>query len=284
MASQNDDIAMERAEEINSRVSRRTFLKAGGAGVLSGAVATSVLFEESTAHAQARWGHEADVVVVGSGSAACVAALYAHEAKANVIILEKAAIVGGTTAKSGGAFWICNNHFIRQQGYADAKNDALRYLARTAYPTLYDPNDNVRWGMPEDVHQLHVAFYDEGAPVVEQIVKWGVHCMIQIEPFRKDGKKEPFPDYYAQLPENKAPRGRCLVPTEGAITGGAQLIRELKIEIDKRKIPILTEHRVERLVLNAKGEVIGVEARTGDNKTVSVRARKGVIFGSGGFT
>jgi succinate dehydrogenase/fumarate reductase flavoprotein subunit len=283
MASQSDDIGRERPEELDSRVSRRAFLKAGGGGALTGAVAAAVLFEQSTAHAQARWTHEADVVVAGSGSAACVAALYANEAKASVIMLEKAAIFGGTTAKSGGAFWICNNHFMRQQGYVDKREDALRYLARTAYPTLYDPADSMRFGMPEDVHQLHAAFYDEGAPTVEAMVKWGVHCEIQIEGYGQGGKKQPFPDYYAQLPENKTPRGRCLVPTEGAVTGGAQLIRELKAVIDQRKIQVLMEHRVERLVVNGKGEVVGVEARTG-NQTVSVRARKGVIFGTGGFT
>src|SRR5258707_8522573 len=124
--------AVDRLPESNSRVSRRAFLRAGGAGALTGAVAGSVLFEESTAYAQARWDHEADVVVAGSGSAACVAALFAHEAKASVIMLEKAAIVGGTTAKSGGAFWICNNYYLKQQGIVDKREDALRYLARTA--------------------------------------------------------------------------------------------------------------------------------------------------------
>src|SRR5947209_527350 len=133
MASQSDDLGpREHTEEFNSRVSRRAFLKAGGAGVLTGAVAGSVLFEESTAYAQARWDHEADVVVAGSGSAASVAALFAHEAKASVIILEKAAIYGGTTAKSGGAFWICNNYYLKQQGVVDKREDALRYLARTS--------------------------------------------------------------------------------------------------------------------------------------------------------
>src|ERR1700730_12265863 len=49
VTSQNDDIDVrERSEEFHSRVSRRAFMKAGGAGVLTGAVAASVLFEEST--------------------------------------------------------------------------------------------------------------------------------------------------------------------------------------------------------------------------------------------
>jgi succinate dehydrogenase/fumarate reductase flavoprotein subunit len=43
------------------------------------------------------------------------------------------------------------------------------------------------------------------------------------------------------------------------------------------------EHRVARLVLNGKSEVVGVEA-VAEGKTVTIRARKGVIFGTGGFT
>src|SRR5580765_5412722 len=120
--------------EANSRVSRRAFLKAGGAGALTGAVAASVLFEESTAYAQQRWDHEADVVVAGSGAAACAAAIFAAEAKASVVMLEKALVFGGTTAKSGGIFWVPNNHLMRQQGMVDTREDFLRYAARTAFP------------------------------------------------------------------------------------------------------------------------------------------------------
>jgi succinate dehydrogenase/fumarate reductase flavoprotein subunit len=90
-------------------------------------------------------------------------------------------------------------------------------------------------------------------------------------------------DYYGHLPENKNPRGRNLLPPSGGQAGGADLIRQLKAMLDQRKVPVMTEHRVERLVVNDKGEVVGVQARNG-NKTVSVRARRGVVFGTGGFT
>jgi succinate dehydrogenase/fumarate reductase flavoprotein subunit len=281
MASQSDDTGVrERPEEHNSRVSRRAFLKAGGAGALTGAVAASVLFEESTASAQARWNHEADVVVAGSGGAASVAALFAFENKASVIILEKAGIYGGTTAKSGGVIWIPNNHFMKAMGIVDKREDLLRYLARISYPTLYDPADSARFGMPEDTHQLHATFYDQAAATLDTLTAMGLKYEMQMEDFPK---KQLSVDYYGHLPENKAPRGRNLLPPSGGQAGGADLIRQLRTMIDARKIPVLMEHRVERLVLNGKGEVVGVEARNG-TQTVSVRARKGVIFGTGGFT
>jgi succinate dehydrogenase/fumarate reductase flavoprotein subunit len=43
-------------------------------------------------------------------------------------------------------------------------------------------------------------------------------------------------------------------------------------------------HRVQRLVQNTRGEIVGVEATTRDGQPVAVRARRAVIFGSGGFT
>ncbi|HYY99916.1 MAG TPA: FAD-dependent oxidoreductase, partial [Candidatus Binatia bacterium] len=50
--------------------------------------------------------HEVDVVVVGAGNAALVAALTAHEAGARVLVLEAAPEVerGGNSRFSGGIF------------------------------------------------------------------------------------------------------------------------------------------------------------------------------------
>jgi succinate dehydrogenase/fumarate reductase flavoprotein subunit len=255
-------------------------LKAGGIGALSGAVTASVLFEESTAYAQQRWDREADVVVVGSGGAACAAAIFAAEAKASVIMLEKAATFGGTTAKSGGIFWIPNNVFMRQAGMTDTREDCLRYLARTAFPTLFNPNDTVRFGLPDDMHDMHVAFYETGAATVDALIAMGFKCHTWLESY----SKQPMPDYYAQLPEDKAPRGRGIEPSpvDGA-SGGASFAKQMRTLLDQRKVAVLMEHGVSRLIVNARGEVVGIEAKN-ESKTVAVRARKGVIFGTGGFT
>lgn len=51
-----------------------------------------------------------DVLVVGSGGAALSAAIAAAVAGLKVLIVEKAATVGGTTAMSGGAVWVSANH------------------------------------------------------------------------------------------------------------------------------------------------------------------------------
>src|SRR5262245_33235146 len=127
----HQNAAADGPSKSDSRVSRRAFLKAGGVGALTGAVTASVLFEESTAYAQQRWDIEADVVVGGSGAAAFAAAVFAAEAQASVVMVEKALVLGGTTAKSGGIFWIPNHPLLRQQGIVDRREDFLAYAART---------------------------------------------------------------------------------------------------------------------------------------------------------
>ena len=61
----------------------------------------------------ARWDRVVDVVVVGSGGAALVAATLAHDGGAEVLVVEQADMIGGTTAVSGGVAWLPGNHLGR---------------------------------------------------------------------------------------------------------------------------------------------------------------------------
>ena len=69
-----------------------------------------------------------DVVVVGSGGGGFAAALTAGKLGLSVAIVEKDAVYGGTTARSGGALWIPANHHEAAAGYKDSADAARMYL------------------------------------------------------------------------------------------------------------------------------------------------------------
>src|SRR4051812_50136711 len=76
------------------------------------------------------WDRIVDVVIVGSGGAALTAATLASDAGADVLVLEKAGMLGGTTAVSGGGVWLPGNHVMLAAGHEDSREDALAYIRR----------------------------------------------------------------------------------------------------------------------------------------------------------
>lgn len=68
-----------------------------------------------------------DLLVVGSGTG-MAAALAAHEAGMSVLIVEKSAYIGGSTARSGGALWLPASEVMRAGGASDTRERAATYL------------------------------------------------------------------------------------------------------------------------------------------------------------
>lgn len=224
------------------------------------------------------WDEVADVVVVGSGAAGGSAAATAAVLGASVIVLEAAAFVGGTTGKSGGVIWLPNNPVMRAAGTIDDRAGALRYLARTAFPADYRPDDEFL-GIGERSHRLLEALYDHGGDAAAFLQDAGAFELEHV----------PYPDYWADLPEDEAPIGRVIQPKyppgwrRDVDPKGGQLLAEALIRTaETNGAKVLLGHRVVHVVRNDDGRVIGVEVRTGV-RTVLIGARNGVIFGSGGF-
>ena len=228
-----------------------------------------------------RFDHETDILVVGSGAAAFSAAITAKVNGADVIMLEKGPIVGGTTLRSGGGYWIPNNRFQRELGITDLKEDALRYMARYSYPHLYNPLD-ARLGLGENEFSLLDTYCDTAAQMVDFLEDCGaVHSIQEI-----NWTGRPQVDYMDHLPENKGIRGRVLYSkdAEGKQAYGGELIRQMKSWATAHGIKLLLNHQATQIVQNGKGEVIGLQVKADGEKQLAFRARKAVIFTSGGYT
>ncbi|MGN6338016.1 FAD-binding protein [Mycobacterium sp.] len=75
-----------------------------------------------------QWDHSVDLLIAGSGGGGMAAALAALDSGIEPLVLEKQALVGGSTGLSGGMVWLPNNPLMRTDGIADSHEDGLAYF------------------------------------------------------------------------------------------------------------------------------------------------------------
>ncbi len=80
-----------------------------------------------------------DVLVAGSGAGGLSAAVTAGKAGLNVLVVEKAATFGGTSARSGGVLWVPCNPVSQRAGAADDTADAARTYLRHETGNFFNP-------------------------------------------------------------------------------------------------------------------------------------------------
>ncbi|MEE8237982.1 MAG: FAD-dependent oxidoreductase, partial [Gammaproteobacteria bacterium] len=251
--------------------------------LLAGAAAASlgtITLSASRAKAAGTWDREADILVVGSGVGASTAAVVAHENGDAVIVIEKAPILGGTSAKSAGVLWIPNNFTLKAKGIADEKEDCIKYMARFSYPERYEAN-SPNLGLSQSEYALLEASYDNASDAIDTLREKGA---LKVAEWRMFALDRSATDYLDHVPENKVPTGRALGPVkdDGTMGGGVEMMAQLGAALRERNIPILLGHRAMRLIVNEAGRVVGLEVDSA-GQVVSLRARKAVIFATGGY-
>ena len=234
--------------------------------------------------------NEYDVVVVGSGGGALTGALLAQRAGLRTVVLEKTDRIGGTSAYSGGACWLPGSAVQQRAGIADSTESARTYLGAVLAPVD---------GWSPDPMKVE-AFLAQSPRVVAALEEAGI-----------DFEWLPFPEYYDA--PGRCPMGRSIQPTSikrdtlptevaalvrppverdrvggegrGTLSGGQALIARLAATFVEAGGTIRTGHCVRDLMTqtDATGDhVVGVWATT-EEGAVEVRARRGVLLGSGGF-
>ena len=264
-----------------SDITRRNIIRGAGAAAASlGVVSLGACQSESTAKPEMQWDHDVDLVVVGAGVGGGTAALTARENGDTVALVEKAPVFGGTSAKTVGVIWIPNNFSLREKGIDDNKDDCLRYLARYSHPQRYSA-DAPMLGLDAHAYGLLEAFYDNAFKAADKLRDSGAMNLAEWRMFHLDRSAT---DYLDQVPENKVPTGRALgtVGDDGVMGTGVDMMGQLEAALRKRDTTILLQHSANELIVNEAGRVIGLRAETA-GKPIFLRARKGVIFGSGGY-
>ncbi|MFI0479127.1 FAD-binding protein [Actinomadura sp. 9N215] len=231
------------------------------------------------------WDDEYDVVVAGSGAGALAGALAAASGGLRTAVLEKTALVGGTSAYSGSAIWLPGTRVQERAGIGDSTESARAYL---------------RALLGDDGNAAHREAFLETAPELVEFLERDP--AIEFE-------WRAFPDYFDA--PGRVDMGRSFVPLDlpverlGELAGlvrppvdrdragrghaagrplaqGRALIGRLLLAItatgasDVRTGTALTELIVE------DGQVTGVVAMTAGGP-VRLRAARGVLLAAGGF-
>ncbi|MEU7217516.1 3-oxosteroid 1-dehydrogenase [Nocardia iowensis] len=262
---------------------------------------------------------EYDVVVVGSGAAGMTAALTAAHHGLSVVLIEKAAHYGGSTARSGGGVWIPGNKALRASGRPDDREAARTYLHSIIGDVV--PKDRIdtyidRGAEAFDFVLDHtplkmkwVPGYSDYYPEAPGGLGEGRSC--EPAPFNAKvlgvelANLEPP---YAKAPLNvvvmqadfvrlnlirRHPKGMMRAMRVGArtywakLTGkhilgmGQAIIAAMRKGLLDANVPVLLNTPLTGLVVE-NGVVTGVEAKH-EGEPVTFTARYGVVLGSGGF-
>ncbi|RNM14629.1 FAD-binding protein [Nocardioides pocheonensis] len=220
-----------------------------------------------------------DVVVIGFGIAGGCAALEAARAGARVVLLERAATYGGTSAMSGGHFYLGGGTAVQQAtGHEDSAEEMYQYLMAVSR----DPEPEKIRAFCEDSVEHFDWIEDLGFEFERSFFPGKAVIQPNTEGLMYTGneKVHPFRDL-----AKPAPRGHK-VPVPGD-TGGTQMVMDLLSKrVEEAGVEVRYETGVTNLVVSAgstteETRVVGVAWRK-FKETGFLRA-KAVIVAAGGF-
>jgi len=231
-------------------VSRRKFLTGTGMAM---ALATGVLLpgEVKAVLPPKKWDKVTDVLIVGTGYAGLAAAIEAHDAGVKVVIIEKNPVIGGNSVIASGIYNCAEPEVQAKFGIKDSPE--LHFQQTLA-------GGDYR-GDPEKVKYMT----DNALAGRKWLEKQGVEF-----------DEQPYTAVGALWSRSFDPvkKGR----------GGA-IIKSLKAQVDKRKIPILMNVKLKAIVREKTldGTVMGAVV-TERGKDIYFKATTAVIIATGGFS
>lgn len=208
-----------------------------------------------------KWDDEADVVVVGYGAAGAAAAAEAHDAGADVLLLEKLAFPGGNALLCGGAVYGAGTSVQKELGIDDSPEQMAKYY------------EQIKPGLnkPEFIEIISA----KSAEAVEWLLSHGAKVPA------KYGVPGLTAGGFENLYEHITP---ARTRSHWVESGGPGLFAAFKNAVDSRGIRVQFNTRATRLIRNpATGDIVGVRAVAQNGKEMAIKARKGVVLATGGF-
>lgn len=218
----------------------------------------------------------ADLVVLGAGGAGLIAAVKAATAGAGkVIVLEKAKNIGGNTYYAGG-FRVSYSKLEKEAGLPDKRDRKL-----------LDFMMNILW--QADHHVARSILYATGNLADWMMAECGAEHDFAVKQSPPFGFNVPVDESTSaarlQSTELSAPPTTKLRGPDASIgpgKGGSYIVDKMYAMCKKLNIPILTQHRAVKLLLDKNGKISGVLADDPGGQTqISCKA---VILACGGFS
>ena len=251
-----------------------------------------------------------DLIVVGSGGAGLAAALAAALAGARVTVLERAAVIGGTTAVSGGGMWLPGNRFMAERGQPDDPDEVVTYLQHLTFgrvPRGRHESYYTEAGRLADFLEANTAIELEGTdtPDYQNIVEGsreggrqvavGLYDSSRLGEWANLVRRPPERGGTSPIRHREQQAGGWEVGQHGrewvsivaerVATGvfgrGRALVGSLLEACLKQDVTVVTRARVRGLVERG-GRVAGVEYEH-EGRVVRLDAPRGVVLASGGF-
>jgi fumarate reductase flavoprotein subunit len=186
-----------------------------------------------------------DVIVVGGGAAGLSAAIEAAEAGAEVAIIEKMPVLGGSTLLSEGIVYATGSKIQTEYPVNDSTEALVNFWIDKAEGQ-------------NDVPSLQLVADQSGA-TIDWLVDLGVV-------FGEPVATGTSPVLRGHVAENK----------------GAGIIDALKARAEKKKVTFILETRVTELITNESSEIVGLKAMDKAGQEVSYET-KAVVLATGGF-
>lgn len=200
--------------------------------------------------------YDTEIVVVGAGGAGLSAALEAANQGAKVILVEKLAMTGGSTARSGGKILAAGTDIQKAHGIEDNADLYYEFLMQIGEGKINEKKARI--------------IADTSLENFNWLVENGVEFSKNVE---------------ALHPTRKPARGHYVAVQDGKVEQdghGWAITQPLEKKAREAGVEILLETPAKKLITDDTGAVVGVECTNAQGQKVIINA-KAVILATGGY-